>query len=212
MIIAQFLGNAEHGIGHGVSAAADNALARGQACQHVGDVSMFAVNRDRHAGEAGRGNGFDCAPVARVDDVRAELAHDASEAEEQKLEFGFVAPGDENFILHFLKMREALVVAACGADAMIEFSAAQACHYFQDHIFRSTHIEAIDDVKNAEGCGPGGRGSLAGNRRNRGGSLSWSDCFHFSKSVRRAWAQGFLVSTPAPQTATGATNRRPQEG
>jgi hypothetical protein len=65
---------------------------------------------------------------------------------------------------------------------MIEFAAAEAGDHFQNYIFRAAHIEAIDYVENAQGRGPGGRGSLAGNRRNRGGSLSWSDCFHCSKS------------------------------
>ncbi len=84
-----------------------------------------------------------------MNDVRPELAHDSRQAEKQKLEFGFIAPGDHDLIVHFLQMRQALVVSPRGANAMLEFSAAEARHHFQDYVFGAAHIEAIDHVKNA---------------------------------------------------------------
>src|SRR5277367_6923709 len=86
--IAQLLGDAEYSVGHGVGAAADNSLPHWQARGHVGNVAVLAVNRYGHSCEARGRNRFDAAPIARVDDVRPELAHDSREAEKQKLEFG----------------------------------------------------------------------------------------------------------------------------
>src|SRR5271155_4949069 len=79
--IAQIFGNAENSVGHGVGAAADNSLPHWQARGHVGNVAVLAVNRYGHSCEARGRNRFDAAPIARVDDVRPELAHDSREAE-----------------------------------------------------------------------------------------------------------------------------------
>src|SRR5580658_2336782 len=155
--IAQLFGDAENRIGHRVSSAPDDSLPHWQARGHVWDVAVLAVNRDGHASKSRCGNRFDRPPIARMDDVRTKLAHDSCQTKKQKLEFGFIAPGDHDLILHLLQMRKALVIPARGANAMLEFSAAESSHYFQDHVFSAAHIEAIDYVKNAQRCGAGGR-------------------------------------------------------
>src|SRR5262249_18587115 len=150
MIGAKIRCDSEDGVGEGISGTAQQAAAQWQSMQDVQLIAVFAVNRYGDAGPTRCEDSFDPAPVARVDDVRAEAAHNASKAVNEKATVRRESIGIENATFEAVLRSERGVVPAGGADGVRKLAIAKTRDDFQDAGFRATEVEPVDDMQHTQ--------------------------------------------------------------
>src|SRR5713226_1990767 len=115
---------------------------------------MLTVHGHWHARQARGKNGFNRAPVPRMDNMRSPFPHDSQERKQVGLEASVWPLGDDHVSATQSGRRYLGVQAPDGADAVIETGAVEVLDKVQSCKLRAAAAQIVDHVQDADSTGP----------------------------------------------------------